>query len=272
VFTFITNRSFFVNLLAVIVLGLLLIFIFLQTLSFITKHGEYLSVPSLVGKKTDEAIKILESKGFEVYIQDSVYTDTIAKGTVIKQLPEENSTVKINRIVFLTVNRYTPPLVNMPKLEGLSLRFALEVLQRNHLVLGDTIFKPDFMKGSVLEQKFRGARILPGEKIQWGSKVDLIIGGGLADEQIIVPDLVGLTFQEAKAILDSNRIGIGAVITEGNITDTASAYVYKQNPEKMDEEKIPIYIQSGQLIDVWIAPVMIYIKDTLNNSNTNKTP
>lgn len=259
-FKFITERSFFVNLLAAIALALLLVFSFLQMLSFITKHGEYLTVPSLVGKDTQEAIKLLEKQGFEVMIQDSVYTDTVKRGTVIKQLPDENSTVKINRTVFLTVNRYVPPMVAMPKLEGLTLRFALELLQRNHLELGDTTYKPDFMKGSVLEQRYNGSRILPGNKIKWGSRIDLVIGSGLSGESLLVPELTGLRYDSAKALLEQNGIGIGALILEGNVTDTAAAYIIRQNPEVKDAEDVPQYIQSGQLMDLWLSPVMIDIK------------
>ena len=61
----------------------------------ITKHGKYLMVPSVLGKSTKDAVKFLEAKGFEVVIQDSVYTDTAKMGIVLKQLPDPNSTVKI---------------------------------------------------------------------------------------------------------------------------------------------------------------------------------
>ena len=251
---------------AALVLLILLIFLFLQTLSWITKHGDYLTVPSLIGKNTNEAIQLLESKGFEVMIQDSVFTDSVARGTVIKQLPDANATVKVNRIVFLTVNRFTPPMILMPKLEGLSLRFALELLDRNHLQLQDTIYKPDFMKGSILEQQYNGSKILPGAKIQWGSKITLVVGAGLQNQEMMVPDLVGMKFGEAKTLLEQNGIGIGAVITEGIIKDSAAAFIFKQNPDKLNEEKQPIFIQSGQLMDVWISSQMIYLKDTVTNN------
>ena len=55
----------------------------------------------------------------------------------------------------------------MPKLEGLSFRFAYDMLQRNHFRLGDTIYRPDFMKGSVLEQQYNGSRITAGTKVPW---------------------------------------------------------------------------------------------------------
>ena len=151
-FKFITTRSFFINLLVVIAVSVFLLFGSLQLLGWFTKHGQYLTVPYVLKKNTEEAIKLLESKGFEVEIQDSLYTDTAALGTVLKQLPDANSTVKVNRTVYLTVNRYTLPLVDVPPLEGKSLAYALELLERSHLKLGDTTFRPDFMQGSVLEQ------------------------------------------------------------------------------------------------------------------------
>ena len=68
-------------------------------------------------------------------------------------------------------------MVDMPKLEGLSLRFALERLYKSHLKLGDTSYRPDFMKGSILEQNYRGNKILPGAKLSCGTAVSLVIGG-----------------------------------------------------------------------------------------------
>ena len=127
-------------------LGLL----FFLSLSWFTNNGKYLQVPTVKGRNVDEAIKLLEARGFDVVIQDSVYFDTVKKYTVIKQLPDEGATVKANRTVFLTINRAVAPAIPMPKLEGLSLRFAVELLERNHLKLGDTIYRPDFMQGSIL--------------------------------------------------------------------------------------------------------------------------
>ena len=103
-------------------------------------------------------------------IQDSVYVDSIPRYTVIKQLPDPDATVKVNRTVFLTINRATTPAINMPKLEGLSFRFAYDMLKRNHLRLGDTIYRPDFMKGSVLEQQYNGSRITAGTKSSMGAR------------------------------------------------------------------------------------------------------
>lgn len=258
-----THRPFWVNLLAAILLICLMIIIFLQLLGLITKHGQYLTVPSVTGKTTTEAIKFLEEKGFEVIIQDSIFVDTARRGIVLKQLPDPNSTVKINRTVFLTVNRVTLPLIEMPALEGKTLSFALEIMKRSHLTLGDTIYKPDFMRGSVLEQLYNGNKISSGTKLPWGSKIDLVIANGLDDQRILVPNLENLTFGEAKILLELNGIGLGAVVPDPDVKDTLAAYVYRQNPPRFTEEKQPVYIQSGQVMDVWIS-VQKKITDSTN--------
>jgi beta-lactam-binding protein with PASTA domain len=274
-FKFITNRPFWVNALAVIILGFLLVYLFLQALSWMTKHGDQLTVPNVLNKKTSEAIKLLESKGFEVRIQDSVYTDTAANGIVLKQLPEGNSTVKVNRLVFITVNKVVPPLIEMPKLEGLSLNFALDVLMRNHLKLQDTIYRPDFMKGSIIEQQYNGNKITEKTKIPWGSKITLIIGAGIEERQMLVPDLIGLTFAQAKKVLEENLLTLGAPVSDGPLKDSANAFVYDQNPRRFNEEKQPNYISSGQVMDVFIAPEMRAARDSISvptkSKKTDKT-
>ena len=154
-FKFITGKPFWVNFLAAIVIAVLFILLILKTLGIITRHGAYLKVPAVTGMKTNEAISLLEKQGFDVYIQDSVFTDTAKRGIVLKQLPDPNATVKVNRTVFITVNRYIPPMLDMPKLEGQNLASAIRMLEHYHLQLGDTTFRPDFMQGSVLEQLYK---------------------------------------------------------------------------------------------------------------------
>ncbi|HSN08359.1 MAG TPA: PASTA domain-containing protein, partial [Hanamia sp.] len=177
------------NLLAAIVLIFMLGFLFFRSLGWLTHHGESLKVPSVIGKNVDSATNFLENKGFDVIITDSLYNDSLPLNTVKKQLPDPDALVKVNRTVFLNVNPTTLPMIEMPNLEGLSYRFAVDKLTKNHLELGDTTYRPNFMKGSVLEQDYKGKKITFGSKIRWGSKIDLVIGGGLEAVQIPVPDL-----------------------------------------------------------------------------------
>jgi eukaryotic-like serine/threonine-protein kinase len=250
-FKFITHRSIWVNLLVAALLFFLIIFLILQLLGWITKHGEYLTVPAVTGKNTNDAIKFLEDKGFEVVIADSIYTDTVKRGTVIKQLPDANSTVKINRTVFLTVNRYVPPMIVMPPLEGKSFNYVLDILQRNHLQLGDTSFRFDFAKGTILEQRYKGSRIQAGSKVQWGSRIDLLISAG-TDESTnkLVPEFYGKTYGEIKAELDSMNVLV--TIVAPGVTDTMNAFIFNQRPPHFDENHTLQYIKPGMVMDIFL--------------------
>lgn len=263
-FTFITKRPFWLNLLVAIAIVLLVIFLVLKMLGLITQHGKYLTVPEVIGKNTADAIRILEEKGFDVEIQDSIYVDTAKMGIVLKQLPDPSATVKVNRTVLLTVNRVTLPLIEMPALQGKTFSYALILLKRSHLQLGDTTFRTDFTKGNVMEQSYRGNKILSGAKLPWGSKVDLVVSKGLGIERIQVPDVLGMTLGEAILLLEQNGITLGSTIPYDSnpITDTAGAFIVKQSPPKFTENNQLIYIQAGQVMDLWISPVQMIVKDS----------
>lgn len=270
-FKFIARQSFFINLLFAILLIALVGFLFFQSLGWMTHHGSHLKVPSVTGMKVNDALKLLDKEGFEVVITDSTYTEGTPMYTVKKQLPDADATVKVNRTVFLNINPATLPLVSMPKLEGLSFRFALNKLEKENLTLGDTTMRADFMKGSVLEQLYNGQRIESGTKLKWGSKIDLVVGAGLQEIWIKVPDLIGSTVTEARQILNEKGIILAAILTTGNISDTANAFVYKQNPDVLNFDNTPGYIQPGQTMDIWIQverPAME--PDTLINEGIQK--
>lgn len=269
-FRFIARQSFIVNLLAAIILVFLLGLLFFQSLGWLTHHGESLKVPSVNGKNVDEAVNLLQNQGFDVVITDSLYNDSLPLNIVKKQLPDPGATVKVNRTVFLNVNPKTLPMVDMPNLEGLSFRFAVDKLEKNHLKLGDTTYKPNFMKGSVLEQEYKGQKIAFGTKIRWGSSIDLILGGGLEPVQLPVPDLVGLTVEQARSLLKDKGIILAAILATGNVTDTANAFIYKQNPGVYDYADNPSFIQPGQTMDIWIQ-VEKPVIDTLKTMDTLQT-
>ena len=121
--------------------------------------------------------------------------------------------------------------------------------------------------GSVLDQTYKGNVITSGSKLPWGSRVDLVIGSGLADQKIMVPDLLGMTLAQAKSVLDEAGLGLAAVISEPGTKDTLAAFVYKQNPPRFTEQNQAVYIQSVQLVDLWVSPVLKVEKDTTAKSN-----
>ncbi|HEV7782469.1 MAG TPA: PASTA domain-containing protein [Chitinophagaceae bacterium] len=249
---FITHRPLWVNIAAGILLALAIFALILLSLGWLTGHGKASTVPSVAGKNYEEAKKILKKAGFSVDIQDSVYVDTVKPMTVIRQIPDADEVVKSNRTVFLIVSRSIPPEVEMPNLIGYSFRNAEMVLKNMDLKIGDTTFKPDFAKNAILEQYYNGSAIKPGTKIRKGSTISLVLGDGVGKREFAVPVITGEQFCKARARLEANGVVIGAIVLDANVTDTCNAWIYKQNPERFDDEKKIQHIRSGQTIDVWL--------------------
>ncbi|RFM28880.1 PASTA domain-containing protein [Deminuibacter soli] len=256
-FKFITKKPFWVNLLVIVGIVLVLLLLFFSSLGILTRHNKNEKVPYVVGKNVEEARKILEARGFEVELQDSVYIDTTARLSVIRQAPEGDALVKANRTIYLTINRAVAPLVDMPDLKGFSYMSAKLYLQSLGLKLGDTSYTPDIAKNAVRDQLIAGKTIAPGTKVNMGTAVDLVLGSGVGDTEGNVPDLIGMTLAQARDYLSNLNVSISTVIPMGAVTDTTNAFIVKQGPMpftvQADGTQTPNKIRSGQLIDIWIS-------------------
>lgn len=248
----ITQRPLWVNILAGLALAAVIFFLFLSSLKWLTGHGKAATVPFVAGRSYEDAKAILKKAGFSVEIHDSIYVDTAKPMTVLKQIPDGDEVVKSNRTIFLVVSRSIPPIMEMPNLVGYSFRNAEMVLKNMDLRIGDTTFRPDFARNAVLEQLYNGVQIAPGSPISKGSVVSLVLGDGVGKKEFVVPDITGMTFCDAKELLEGHGIIIGAVMGDTDVEDTCSAYIYRQNPERFDEEKKFQRIRSGQTMDVWL--------------------
>lgn len=240
-----------------IVLVLLLLFFF--SLSWITGSGKTEKVPSITGQNFTAAKKLLEDKGFDVAIQDSVYVDSIAKGAVVRQTPEADAVVKSGRTIYLTINRTIPPQIEMPNLAGFSIKSAEMYLQSMGLKLGEISYRPDIARNSVLEQLLNGEPIKPGTKIPIGSVISFVLGSGEGGGDMDVPSIVGLTLDEARNYLAGFSVNIGSVMAIGAIKDSATSFVVRQSPEILSDSigpsglRVPNKIRQGQVMDIYIS-------------------
>lgn len=254
-----------VNLLVAILLVLLLLILFFGLLGIMTKHNETQKVPSVTGRSYDDAKKLLESVGLEAGIQDSVYADTAKPLQVMRQSPAADAVVKSGRTVYLTINRSVPPLVEMPDLRGFSIKSATLYLQSLGLKVGDTSYVYDIARNAVKDQLYNNKTIEPGTKINMGSSIDLVIGNGISNIEVDVPDLTGMTVTDARALLSGNNIELGAIIALDQIADTGNAFIVNQRPIVFSQlptgETIRNKIRAGQIIDVWVSKDRL-IKDS----------
>ncbi len=272
-FTAIKRLGFVANLLIALLLLVLIVYLFFNSLKRITHHNEDVQVPSVTGKNIATATKLLEGDGFEVEVVDSVYIDTAAKGSVIRQSPDAAAVVKKNRTIYLTVNRTLAPMVDMPDLRGFSFQSAQMYLQSLSLKLGDTSYRPDIARNSVLEQLYNSKNVPPGTKVSMGSSISLILGDGVGNLLMNVPNVIGMTLSDARSYLQSLNIGLGAIVPDPGISLPEEAFVYKQNPEeksKLGDGSIRNNkIHPGQVIDVYLSVTQPVVDSTGNMTDEN---
>lgn len=274
-FKFITSKPLWVNMLAGLGLVIILVLIFFGSLSWLTGYGKYEKVPSVIGQNMVAAQKALEAKGFDVVVQDSVYIDSFAKQSVVRQLPDADATVKQGRTIYLTINRMIAPQVEMPSLAGFSIKSAEMYLQSLGLKLGEVSYKPDIARNSVLEQLIGDVPVKPGTKIPIGTVINFVLGSGVGGNEINVPSLVGMTLDEARSYLSTMSISIGSIVSVGAIRDSASAFVIRQTPDALSDSldaggyRVPNRIRQGQLMDIFISSTAPS-RDSINLPSKNQ--
>jgi len=267
----ITRRPLWVNMLAALGVVLLFLLIFFATLSWLTGHGKIQRVPSITGQNILSATKTLEAAGFEVVIQDSVFIDTLAKQAVVRQIPEAESMVKNGRAIYLTINRTVAPQVDMPNLAGFSVKSAEMYLISLGLRRGEISYRPDIARNAVLEQLLGDRAIAPGTKIPIGTVINFVLGSGEGMGDIEVPQLVGLTFEAGKMMLQTMNINLGAVVAVTPISDSAAAFIIRQSPAALSDSldmsgfKLPNKMKTGQLMDLFISNTAPAAADSTNS-------
>jgi beta-lactam-binding protein with PASTA domain len=131
------------------------------------------------------------------------------------------------------------------------------------LRVGDTSYVHDFARNTVQEWSYKGSPIAPGTKIQQGSSIDLVLSDGVGETEFTVPNLIGMTFGEAKSRLESNGLSFLSVIPDPDVTDTANAFIKEQHPRRMGVDGKRNKIRSGQTMDVWLSSIRPAIDTTL---------
>lgn len=249
---FIFSKMFFKNLglAAVIAVGVLMLL--LIWLNFYTRHGQARPVPDFYGLSVEQAREMAGKSKVRFQVIDSIYTSQVPKGCVAEQNPKPGFKVKKWRNIAVTINAFKPEMVAMPNLIDLSLRQASKVLESSGLELGQRRYKPDLSINFVIEQIYNGRDINPGDSIQKGSVVDIVLGKGLSNQRTDVPQLTGMRLENAKNRIMEASLNLGTFIYDNTIksgSDSARAFVFRQNPEFREGASLPL----GSDIYLWLT-------------------
>jgi beta-lactam-binding protein with PASTA domain len=235
-----------------------------------TRHGEAVQVPDLAGYEIENLSDVLEQRHLTYEITDSIYSDEQPRGSVIQQNPLPGKTVKQDRTIYLTVNSILPETVIMHDLSGISRRIAFPMLEISGLELEQLTHKPDeSCTGCVLDQLYKDNTIVPGTQIRKGEKITLVLGQR-SDELTKVPRLLGLTFEDAYALLNAYSLNMGTVLScEGceSEADTSKAFVINQLPAGHENAGMGSFVDLYLSNDSSKAAAFSRLNDTTNTDN-----
>lgn len=226
--------------------------VIMQILKIYTRHNQDISVPDLSGLTLADARKAARERDMRVELFDSVFLADFEKGTVVEQHPKSGRKVKKDRMIFLTMNAINPEKLAMPNLVDLTFRQASAKIESFGLKVGHISYEPDLAINVVLQQRMNGSAITPGDSVVKGSAVDLVLGKGLSDEQAGVPNLVGMSLEQAKMAASDRFLSVGAAVPDQTVVnpgDELKAIIFRQRPHGGSGNMLPL----GSAIDVWIT-------------------
>ena len=175
-FSFKNNRAFWLNLIAMPVFVIAVIFGVLHWLDVYTHHGESIIVPNVNGLPVKEARNEFTKKNLNVEIVDSNYVKGMPAGAVLEQKPAAGAKVKIGRTVYLTINTGEMPKVAIPDIiDNCSFRQAEARLR----ALGFKLTEPEYIEGEkdwIYGVKYNGKELTSGEKIPREAVLTLCVG------------------------------------------------------------------------------------------------
>ncbi len=219
------------NLVLALLIGIAILVVLIAYLRRYTEHGVEVEVADVRGMVEAEAQPILAAQDLVLVVIDSTFSDKVPFGTIVEQNPQPGSHAKHGRAVYVTINATMKRQVTMPNLQDMSYRQAETTLRGMGLEVDSVYdYEPSAYRDLVLDVKANGESILPGQKVPVGTKVRLVVGFGRGTEEVEVPSVIGLTLQDARSLLLSHRLTVGAVSYDEEAEEGVKQYVYKQIP------------------------------------------
>lgn len=232
----------------IVVAGLVftgLVWLTFRWLEIHTNHGKEIAVPNVINKSVHDAIRILDDSGLEYEVDSFKYDPRYRPFQVLQIYPSPGSRVKDGRTIILKVNPKTYAQVSVPDILDRYKGLAFRQLEQVGLKVGDTIYEPSIQRDAVIRMMYNGTVLKPATLLPRFSTIDLVIGAG-PKRNISVPNLVGLTVQQAKAIIAQNLFEVGLVEFEDQKNDE-SDIIYYQDPAPFDVR------DQGMQIDIWAS-------------------
>jgi len=187
-------------------------------------QGREVAMPDVVGMKAITARQTLQGRGIGMRIEDRLYS-TLPVDAVVRQSPPANMRVKIGQYAHVVLS-LGPQHAMIPKLEETSVRAARIELLRTGLQVGEisSAYLPGWGADEVIQQD-----PAQGTTDNVSNHVDLLVSLGARPAAYVMPELVGLSLNDAAAKLKSAGLRL-AKLTLVSVPGGTHGNVASQTP------------------------------------------
>ena len=172
-----------------------------------TRHNQNRIMMDVQYKMFDEVVRILKSENYKYEVSDTLYTNKFQVGTIVDQYPKPYTRVKMGRTIRLKIAQ-PERSVAVPNLIGQSRRSAELVLTQTGLLI-DTVYteyNPEYPKGTIAWQYPKA-----GDRRKKGMGIQITVSKGMPPNFFQVPNLIGLSINQAKELLFKSRLIVGKI-------------------------------------------------------------
>lgn len=177
-FSFKANKFFWINIIAMIVVVIGVIYGVLKGIDIYTRHGEAVVVPDVKGLSLAEAQKIFSDRKLNCVVSDSNYVKSLPAGSILEYNPAAGLHVKEGRTIYLTINTLSVPLQEVPDVADNS---SARQAEARLLAAGFKLTANDSIPGEkdwVYEVRYKGMPLGMKAKVPMGAVLTLVIGNG----------------------------------------------------------------------------------------------
>ena len=238
-----------------VVIALLLIGGSVWALSRSAATPEAVSVPNVVGLSQADAKSQIEAAGLEWELNpEKVASDTVEKDAVASTDPAGGAQAEKGSTVRVTISS-GPDSVTLPdNLVGMSPDDARQAVEA--LGLKWEVNSSKVASDTVAEGKVAQTNPSPGSKVKAGQTITAYLSSG--SDQVEVPDLVGMSQDQARSALKAVGLELGNVTTVDS--DKDKDRIVSQDPETGSNVKkgttIAVSISTGKAAQVEIPTVV----------------
>ena len=224
-------------------------------------------MPNVVGMAAEDAEKTIKDLKLVYEVESEEYSDEVASGYVIRQNPEytesyngEGYKVKEKSKIKVVLSK-GKEFISVPKVTGMAREEAEEALKNVNLFVEYVEQTSEKIEaGYVISQEPRAE-----ERVETGTNLTVFVSSGRGIEEVLVPNLFGLSEAAAKEAITSAKLTLNTVITSED-TSKSNGVVLKQDltPGTKVDENTAITITVNRLPEIKSGTVKINLKSLTN--------